>query len=158
MRIEQIRLSDYWKKYVNSDVDLESTPKLQCPFHGETHGKSFSFWVEKNLFSCFGACHVHGGNIVDLHMLNRRIKSRSEAENDLYRLYKLEKPKEEIGEFKVAEASASQVEQNALIGRAQIICKGPDDWIELDRIMSEYPVDLERIRDFLAMREVNNES
>ena len=158
MRIEQIRLSDYFRKYVNSDVDLELTPKLQCPFHGETHGKSFSFWVEKNLFSCFGACNVHGGNIVDLHMLNRRIKSRSEAESDLYRLYKLEKPKEEIGEFKVAEALASQVEQNALIGRAQIICKGPDDWIELDRIMSEYPVDLDRIRDFLAMRKVNNEN
>ena len=152
MKLNEIRLSDYWKKYVDSEVDLNDTPKMQCPFHGEKHGKSFSYWAEKNKFSCFGACHVHGGDIVDLHMLNRRIKSRREAEDDLYRIYKLERPKEDFSSPTIAEASLTQVELNSQIGKAQLLCKGPDDWIALDRIMSEYPVDLDRIREFISLR------
>ena len=85
-------------------------------------------------------------------MLNRRIKSRREAEDDLYRIYKLERPKEDFSSPTIAEASLTQVELNSQMGKAQLLCKGPDDWIALDRIMSEYPVDLDRIREFISLR------
>ena len=75
----------YFKQYVDSKVDLDVTPSIPCPFHHEVNGKSFTYSKQLGVWRCWGACHC-GGNVVDLHKLNYRIKSRAEAEESLCRL------------------------------------------------------------------------
>ena len=94
-RLEKmIAIPDYWHDYVNPKVDLRANPKQPCPFHHEQHGQSFSYRADKNYFSCFGACHVLGGDVVRLHMLNYRLHDYEEAERSLARLYGITLEKE----------------------------------------------------------------
>lgn len=151
----QISIPIYWKDYVNSKVDIENEPKQPCPFHNEVHGKSFSYSPERGYFSCFGACHVLGGDVVQMHMLNYKIRNYDDAEKSLARLYgiKLDKTKMRPTFQKPnLDISDADVEWRVAYGEACHYAKTVDDWIELDYIMSQYPVKIDTLRRFVERR------
>ena len=74
-------IPEYFRKYINPDIDLDKTPKICCPFH-EEDTPSFSYSAERGVWRCFGACHC-GGDVYDLHRKNKHFKTRQEAINDL---------------------------------------------------------------------------
>lgn len=139
-------IPDYFKKYVDKSVDLNMTPHIPCPFHGETHGKSFSY--KDGIWSCFGACHVYGADVVELHRRNYKLGSRDEAEISLRRLYGL--PLMRVPTFKKKEVtvSAERVNSLALYNRALKCATEPESWIELDYILSKVPYDVSELELF----------
>lgn len=141
-------IPDYYKKYVDKTVDLNEAPHQPCPFHGETHGKSFSY--KDGIWSCFGACHVYGADVVELHRRNYKINSRDEAELSLRKLYGL--PLKMVPTFKSKEVEVddNQVHRKALYNQALRIANDADSWIELDYILSKVPYDTDELEMFVA--------
>lgn len=82
-------IPEYFKAHVDNKIDLNKERAIPCPFHNETHGKSFTYSKEKKIFRCWGACHT-GGDVIALHMLNMHLKSRDEAKRSLYKLYDID--------------------------------------------------------------------
>lgn len=148
-----IDIPTYWKMYVNPEVDLKINPSQPCPFHGEKHGKSFSYSASKQIFSCFGACHVIGGDVIDLHRLNYKIRSRKEAERSLNRLLGIpDEPTkiEFVDRSKVkVNVNEKEIEFKAVYGKALAIANNVELWLELDDIMSQYPPSIDSIRNFI---------
>lgn len=145
-------LVDYYKQFVDSKVDLSVTTSIPCHFHKETHGRSFSVTKDLSKWRCFGACHC-GGDVIDLHRLNMRLRSREEALQSLYALYhipyKEEAKKPEIVQGEVNEAAVSY---GVAYSEALCYAKTVDDWIELDYIMSQFPVSEDKLKAFVNMR------
>lgn len=152
-RLEKmIAIPDYWHDYVNPKVDLRANPKQPCPFHHEQHGQSFSYRADKNYFSCFGACHVLGGDVVRLHMLNYRLHDYEEAEQSLARLYGITLEKEVSFEPKTVTVNDKDIAYRVAYAKACALARSPDDWIELDYIMSQYPPDIDKLQMFINSR------
>lgn len=63
----------------------------KCKLHDEQNGESFSYKRESKFWSCFGACHVNAGGIMEYHLrFLRKEKSfvtEIDALRDLYRIY-----------------------------------------------------------------------
>lgn len=152
---KMISIPDYWHDYVNPNVDLRANPKQPCPFHHEEHGQSFSYKEGENYFSCFGACHVIGGDVVSMHMLNYKIKDFDKAEESLARLYNIKLEAEEL-KFEKEETHVSERDVRFRVAYAQAckLAKTPDDWIVLDYIMSQYPPDVDKLQMFINERRV----
>lgn len=83
-----ITIPEYYKKYIDSSVDLNDTRKVCCPFHHEDT-PSFSYNPEKNIWHCFGACNT-GGDVVALHKKNKNFRTYKEAFQDLCTLEQLD--------------------------------------------------------------------
>lgn len=144
----------YFKEHVDVTIDLEKTPSIPCPFHDEKSGKSFSYSRNLNIWRCFGACHC-GGDVVDLHKLNMRIKSRKEAEKSICKIYGLNY--NEIPDFsskKEVEVNPHDVRKRRAYACAVRLAKTPDDWIELDYILSKVPYDVKELEVFCSVRGV----
>lgn len=139
-------IPEYYKRYVNKDVDLDNTPHQPCPFHGETHGKSFSY--KDGIWSCFGACHVYGADVIELHRRNYKLKSREEAELSLRKIYGL--PLLKIPTFKKKEiiVEPEQVHRVSIYNRALKLATNVDAWLELDYIVSKVPYDVAELELF----------
>lgn len=139
-------IPDYYKAYIDKSVDLDVTPHQPCPFHGETHGKSFSY--KDGIWSCFGACHVYGADVIELHRRNYKLKSKEEAELSLRKLYGL--PLKMIPTFKRKEVTVDDghVKRLALYNRALRVATSVDSWIELDYILSKVPYDVDELEMF----------
>lgn len=148
-----ISIPDYWSRYVNPKVDLLKEPKQACPFHNEQRGESFSYRSDKEYFSCFGACHVYGGDVVQMHMLNYKIKDYDKAEESLARLYGIALEKNKV-DFTPPELHVNEkdVELRISLGKATRLAKTVDDWLELDLIMSQYPPTKEQLDMFINRR------
>lgn len=78
-------LEEYFLKVM--DIDITDTRQMPCPFHNEKNGKSLLLSTEKQIFSCMGACHVFGGDVVKAHMLNKKIASYNQAKSDIQRMF-----------------------------------------------------------------------
>ncbi len=139
-------IPDYFKKYVDKSIDLSATPHIPCPFHGEIHGKSFSF--KDGIWSCFGACHVYGADVIELHRRNYKLGSREEAELSLRRLYGL--PLRAVPTFRKREVKVSEehITGLALYNRALKCATDPNSWLELDYILSKVPYDIAELELF----------
>lgn len=133
-------IPEYYAKFVVPGVDLRVDPKQPCPFHHEQSGKSFSYSIEKDYFSCFGACKCFGGDVVKMHMLHRGIKSRGEGERS-YKILcgvnpdvvKLDLRKREV------QVNEDEVTYRATYAEAVRKATTPERWLELDYILSQYP-------------------
>lgn len=144
-------IPDYFRNYVDPQTDLIATPHIPCPFHNEQHGKSFSYNIEKKIWRCFGECHC-GGDVIDLHRLNKRFRTREEAKLSLYAMFGI---KEEIVtnfEREPVKADENEVYRNRLYNRALQLAKTPDDWIELDYLLSQVPFAKEDLERFCRIR------
>lgn len=147
-----IPIPKYWEDHVDSKLSLESFPKQACPFHNEEHGKSFSYSAEKGYWSCFGACHVLGGDVVKMHMVNYHIKDYEEAEKSLASLYGIRLENEVSFDREEPKVNQRDIAYNIAYGKALRAARTPDDWVELDYIMSEYPVKTEKLEMFAERR------
>ena len=150
----KISIPNYWHDYVNANIDILQNPKQPCPFHKEEHGKSFSYLHEKGYFSCFGACHVMGGDVVRMHMLNYKIDDYDKAEESLARLYGIKEEKEVIFSQPEIRIDEKDVKFRVAYAQACRVAKTPDDWLELDLIMSQYPPDVGKLEMFVNSRRV----
>lgn len=137
---------------MNANIDLQENPKQPCPFHHEEHGQSFSYSEEKGYFSCFGACHVLGGDVVRLHMLNYKISDFDKAEESLARLYGIVNKKEITFTKPETHVNEKDVKLRVAIAKACKLANNPDSWLELDLIMSQYPPDVEKLNMFINRR------
>lgn len=92
-----ISMVDYYKDFVDDDVDLGYSPLVNCPLHDEST-PSFKYFDDTNTFYCFG-CGKGGpnmGTVVDLHYyLNKRNNLNYSIVKSIYelsRVYKIQIP------------------------------------------------------------------
>lgn len=147
-------IPDYFKRYVDPKVDLNETPSIPCPFHNEVNGKSFSYSRQLNIWRCFGACHC-GGDVVDLHRLNYRFRTKEEAKKSLYRDYGINVVPNPSFQKEEVFVDPKEVFRRHVYGTAVRLAKNRDDWLELDYIVSKVPYDVEELVDFCTARGVN---
>lgn len=139
---------------MNSQIDIVTNPKQPCPFHNEQHGRSFSYLHDKGYFSCFGACHVMGGDVVRMHMLNYKINDYKKAEESLARLYGIKNAEELDFTPKEVRVDEKNINFRVAYAKACSVAKTPEDWLELDLIMSQYPPDTGKLEVFVSSRRV----
>lgn len=141
----------YFKTYVDPNIDLEVTPQLPCPFHEEKSGKSFSYSRQLGVWRCFGACHC-GGDVVDLHRLNYRMKTRDEALQALCKIYGVDMHKDLTFKKKELNVDLREVHRKRVYAAAVGLARTPDDYVELDYIMSKVPYDVTELEVFCSSR------
>lgn len=141
-------IPEYYKEAIDHSVALVQAPKQCCPFHKEDT-PSFSYSIEKMVWSCFGACHAVGKDVVEMHRRNYKMNTREEAEASLRFLCQYPKitPKHLIQ--KIVLVNDEEVEQKQLEQEATILADTPDRWLELDYVMSKYPVSVYELRDLV---------
>lgn len=146
-------IPEYFKQFVDSTVDLEVTPSIPCPFHKETHGKSFSYSKALGIWRCFGACHS-GGDVIALHKLNKHFKSREEAASSLYKIYGVTftEELESLMEDRKVEPDLTDAHRRRVYSAALRVAKTPDDYDDLDYILSKYPFDVKELEVFCSSR------
>lgn len=130
-----ISIPEYFKRFIDSRVDLTVENKICCPFHKEDT-PSFSYSPERGTWRCFGACKC-GGDVIELHRVNNKLKDRATAEASLRELLGI---KREVT-FKRERPTVDKetVERRLSYTRAIACAKTVDDWLELDQIMSYSP-------------------
>lgn len=144
-------IQEYFKEHVDSKIDLDKTPSIPCPFHNEKTGKSFSFSKTLGIWRCFGACHC-GGDVIELHKLNHKMKSREDAARELHKLYGL--PYKTVINFerKQVQVNPTDVHRRYVYAMAVSLAKTVDDYIELDYILSQVPFDINDLETFCTTR------
>ena len=148
MASKMMTIPEYYKKYINPQVDLSLEPKQCCPFHHEDT-PSFSYSPERGTWRCFGACHK-GGDVIDLHQANFKLATRAEAKISLMDILGI---KEEINFNKERPTvNEDEVRKRLLYGRAIKCATTVEDYMELDYIMSFYPLDLNKLETFCKAR------
>ena len=140
-------IPEYFTRFIDSNIDLNKTQKICCPFHKEDT-PSFSYSPEKGVWRCFGACKF-GGDVIALHQKNYKLRTRREAEASLYSILGLTpRPR---GLIK-GEADEFVVQSQAAYAKAMMVARTPDDWDELDYIMGQYPINTDRLEAFYNCR------
>lgn len=59
-----IDIRDYYKEYIDNNIDLRLRTLTSCPLHDEKTA-SFKYYSESNTFYCFGC--EKGGSVTELH-------------------------------------------------------------------------------------------
>ncbi|MDR1523153.1 MAG: hypothetical protein LBS29_04315 [Endomicrobium sp.] len=142
-----MKVYEYFTKFINPSINLVETSKICCPFH-EEDTPSFSYKADTDRWRCFGACHF-GGDIYALHQKNFRLKTRDEAISSLNKLLGIESSvsfKQEKGNV----VDVNKVEIEGLIGKAINKVSTVEEYLELDYIMSYYPVDKDLLQIFIT--------
>lgn len=131
-------IPEYYRLYINKDVDLLKHPKQCCPFHKEDT-PSFSYAVGKGIWYCFGGCHT-GGDVVALHKKNYNFRTREEAEKSLKGIFKV---RDDTLTFTPREVYVDEdrVRRESLMAKLSILANTSKRWLELDYVMSLYPVE-----------------
>ena len=145
MRANVITIPEYYKKFIDSTVDLVQSPKQCCPFHVEDT-PSFVYSPDKHIWRCFGACKI-GGDVVTLHQVNFKLKNRHEAEKSLYDLLGIKLPST-LNQLEPI-LDKEFINSRILYNRALTCAKSIDEWLELDYIMSQYPVEDIKLQEFI---------
>ena len=121
-------IPEYYRDWINKNVDLEYNPKQCCPFHKEDT-PSFSYSAEKGKWRCFGSCNYH-------------LRSRTEAECSLKNLYhivdKIELKRENVNLF----VDDDKITQEVIYQKALLLANNVEKWLELDYFMSKTPIDI----------------
>lgn len=133
-------IPEYFKLYINKNVDLNINPKQPCPFHQEEK-PSWSYSASLGKWRCFGGCKC-GGDVIDLHRVNYKLKDRETAEKSLRSKHKcILKPdlNLDVTDLRVSE---EKIDFESAYQKALILANCPERWLELDYVMSKYPVDL----------------
>lgn len=144
-------IPQYYKQYVDPKVDLITAPTQPCPFHEEKVGKSFSYSAKLNIWRCFGQCHC-GGDVIDLHKLNYHLKDRKEATESLYRLLGIKNELDLSFEREIPEVDYKDIYRRSVYAKAVSLANGPDDWLQLDYILSKVPYDVTDLEVFCASK------
>lgn len=141
-------IPEYFREFINQSVDLDSQPKQCCPFHTEDT-PSFSYSREKGVWRCFGGCHS-GGDVIELHRKNYRLKTRADAEKSLCNLYCITMQQVGCAVVDKEKIRESVIEENAVKLKALLLANSPKQWIELDYVMSKYPLELVELQGLIS--------
>lgn len=133
---------EYYREFID-DVDLTDKPKQCCPFHKEDT-PSFSYDLRTGKWSCFGSCHAYGKDVVEMHMRWNKFHSREEALRDLSRKYQIPFENSYVKKEDIL-VNQNKVNAIVLLSQAKRLANCPERWIELDEVMSEYPVDNDKL-------------
>ena len=129
-------IPEYYKKYINPNVDLEETRSICCPFHKEDT-PSFSYSAELKRWRCFGSCKV-GGDVIKLHQVNYKLKDKKEALASLKELYGIvDTPSTILNSGAIVYVDEARMENMTLYN--QCVQKAREDIskaLELDYLMS----------------------
>lgn len=134
---------EYYGLYINKGEDLASHPKQCCPFHKEDT-PSFSYDLRTGKWSCFGSCHAYGKDVIDMHQRFSRLGSREEAQKDLALKFEVKVEKTYVKQSDIL-LNKEKIDTKALLVQAEMLAKTPDRWVILDDIVSEYPINSERL-------------
>jgi len=134
-----ITIPQYFKIYIDNDIDLDSTSSICCPFHKEDT-PSFSYSKEKGIWRCWGACGI-GGDVLALHMAHYHIKNREDGKKSLNSLLGIYDADNKRTSFVINKPLINNqlVAYNTLLYKVNSIVtrsKNPDKYIELDIVMS----------------------
>ena len=150
MSDELISVADYYRKFINSKVNLLESEKQCCPFHIEDT-PSFSYDRKSGTCSCFGACHFYGKDAIFLHQKNYKLHSSQDAENSLRAI--LGKPKRKVNSIQELKEQVFIDDEKLELNRVYNLClfhaNKVDRWLQMDYAMSIYPVDFIRLKDLL---------
>lgn len=138
---------EYFQRFINDKVDLIAEPKQCCPFHGEKT-PSFSYDLRSGRWSCFGACHAHG-DVIDMHMRYYKLKDRAEALASLKHLYNINTV-DNIDTNSMMIIDENLISLNSSYVEAVNLARTPERWLELDYVMSKYPVNVYDLNSLLA--------
>lgn len=142
-------IPQYFKDHVDPSIDLEKTPSIPCPFHNETEGKSFSYSKQLGICRCFGKCHF-GGGVIELHKMNYHLKTKEEAKKSLCSLYNIVFDEELTFEKEEIKVDEKDVYRRSAYALSVNLARKPEDWIELDYILSKVPYDVRELEVFCA--------
>lgn len=144
-----LNVPEYLKKYINKNIDLNETPKICCPFHKEDT-PSFSYNPASGRWRCFGACHT-GGDVIDMHRINYRIKSRLDAEKSLRSLEGMPALDDKALDLSIEPVILNEddLELDKIYNLCLLNANTVDRWISMDYVMSIYPVDVVRLKTLL---------
>ena len=134
---------EYFMEYIRPGVDLTQFPKQCCPFHSEEK-PSFSYNIESGRWSCFGRCHAHG-DVVEMHKRWFKFNTREDALSDLESRYEVpreNKLQKVLKETKLIYVNEENVHLNQIYAMACRLANTPERWIELDYVMSRYPIEV----------------
>lgn len=128
---KKVSIPKYFTEQINGSVDLIETPSICCPFHDD-HSPSFTYSLEKNMWRCWSNCG--GGDVVEMHRINKKLHSREEALESLAQLYHV------VPEFKVEPRKdvvrdVVKDKYKLLLTEAAMRVSTPEEYIALDRIM-----------------------
>ena len=150
-RVKLITIPEYFRAYVDPNVDLTVTHNIPCPFHHEESGKSFTYSVDKDIWRCWGACHA-GGDVIALHQLHHGIARREDAKRSLYKLLGIEDSLKPTFEKEDVYINEVDIERREVYSKAIRCAKTIDDWIELDYLMGQVPYSVDDLKQFIHMR------
>lgn len=141
-------IPEYYKEAIDRTVDLMEYPKQCCPFHREDT-PSFSYSRERQVWSCFGACHAVGKDVIEMHRRHYKFATREEAEASLRHLcvYPKIAPKKLVQQrivFNNEELEYKKLEQEAVM-----LANCLDRWLALDYVMSKFPVDVRELAELV---------
>lgn len=146
-----ITIPEYFARFIDPAIDLEKTPKICCPFHQEDT-PSFSYSPEKGVWRCFGACKF-GGDVIAMHQKHYKIRNRRDAERSLRKLLGYnDVEKAPSTHFQEGVPNDREVAFKSAYAKAILVARCPDDWDELDYIMSQYPQDIPALEVFYNQR------
>lgn len=129
---------EYYKEYINRSVNLIDEPKQCCPFHKE-NTPSFSYMREKGVWSCFGACHCIGADVIEMHRRHFKLSTRDEAETSLRKICRCtKKPGTRLEQQRVI-VNEGEVEYKQARALAHMLANNPERWAELDYLESKTP-------------------
>ncbi len=142
-------IPQYYSQYVDNKVDLNETPYQSCPFHGEVNGRSFSYSRQLGIWRCFGACHA-GGDVIQLHKLNYKLKTDEEALKSLCAMCGIELDFKPDFTTEKPEIDEKDVYRRRALACAMSLAKTPEDYVELDYIVSKIPYDVTELEIFCS--------
>lgn len=140
-------IPEYFQMFINKDVNLLDTPKVCCPFHQEDT-PSFSYSADKAVWRCFGGCKC-GGDVYELHKKNYRLHSREDAITSLNALCKVYKPKRRVLVSEPIYINEEKVQNEILYQKALALATTTERMIEMDYVMSKYPIDYYELKDMV---------
>lgn len=147
----RMTVPEYFKRFINKDIDLDETTKVCCPFHKEDT-PSFSYNPSTGRCRCFGSCH-DGGDVVDLHRMNFHLDRRDRlgAEESLRRVLGL--PSIKVRSLEQTMEPVIVNEEDVEMGRIYHLClihaNCVSRWVDMDYVMSFYPPDVGRLKSLL---------
>ena len=140
---------EYYKDFIDENVDLTESPKQCCPLH-EEDTPSFSYDIRTGKCSCFGKCHAYGMDVIELHRRRARLKTKEESRIHLCKLYKTNIAFAISTEAEEHPVNMEKVEDSITLYKACLVAEGNiDRLLELDYEMSISPYERLRIQKLL---------
>lgn len=130
----KITVPKYFSLYINDKIDLNVEKLILCPFHDD-HKPSFSYKPEIGKWRCWsGPCG--GGDVIEMHKVNFKLPDRDTASESLRKLLGIVDKEYDFRDIEV-KLDMLKVRRLSLETIADKICKGRDDYIELDFLISQ---------------------